>query len=183
MSSGQIKTVTVEALVPNADHREKRGFFVKLSSGLAALVSAATDVPYGVILDGENTDGNDAIAISVGNVGSVRVKVAGSVTKGGLGQLTSTGEVIADAGTGARVLVCVFLEAGSDDELVEAILIKPVSIGNAVTLGNTNGEIGGLTISGSYSQAEVTALRDKVEELADDVRALYVALQAQGAIA
>jgi hypothetical protein len=45
-----------------------------------------------------------------------------------------------------------------------------------VTLGNTNSEIGGLTISAAYSQAEVTALRDKCEELADDVRALSVLL-------
>jgi len=48
----------------------------------------------------------------------------------------------------------------------------------AVTLGNTNAEIGGLTISGAYSQAEVQALRDKAEELADDVRALSLLIHA-----
>lgn len=41
----------------------------------------------------------------------------------------------------------------------------------AVTQGNTDGEIGGLTISDPLTQAEVRALRDKCEELADDVRA------------
>jgi len=46
----------------------------------------------------------------------------------------------------------------------------------AVTLGNANAEIGGLTISAAYSQAEVQALRDKCEELADDVRALSTLL-------
>lgn len=46
----------------------------------------------------------------------------------------------------------------------------------AVTLGNTNSEIGGLTIGAAYSQAEVQTLRDKCEELADDVRALSVLL-------
>lgn len=46
----------------------------------------------------------------------------------------------------------------------------------AVTLGNTNSEIGGLTIGAVYAQAEVVALRDKCEELADDVRALSVLL-------
>lgn len=40
----------------------------------------------------------------------------------------------------------------------------------AATLGNTDGEIGGLTISDPPTQAEVQALRDKCEELADDVR-------------
>jgi len=42
----------------------------------------------------------------------------------------------------------------------------------AVTLGNTDGEIGGLTISDPPTQAEVQALRDACEELADGLRAL-----------
>jgi hypothetical protein len=37
----------------------------------------------------------------------------------------------------------------------------------AVALGHTDGEIGGLTISDPPTQAEVQALRDKCEELAD----------------
>jgi len=48
----------------------------------------------------------------------------------------------------------------------------------AVTLGNTDGEIGGLTVSASPTQAEVQALRDKAEELADDVRALSTLVHA-----
>jgi hypothetical protein len=37
-----------------------------------------------------------------------------------------------------------------------------------VPLGNQDGEMGGLTISDPPTQAEVQALRDKCEELADD---------------
>ena len=48
----------------------------------------------------------------------------------------------------------------------------------AVTLGNTDGEIGGLTISDPPSQAEVQALRDQCEELGDDVRALSTLVHA-----
>jgi len=48
----------------------------------------------------------------------------------------------------------------------------------AVTLGNTDGEIGGLTISDPPTQAEVQALRDACEELADDVRALSTLVHA-----
>lgn len=48
----------------------------------------------------------------------------------------------------------------------------------AVTLGNTDNEIGGLTISVGYSQVEVQALRDKCEELADDVRNLSTLVHA-----
>lgn len=48
----------------------------------------------------------------------------------------------------------------------------------AVTLGNTDNEISGLTISVGYSQTEVQALRDKCEELADDVRNLSTLVHA-----
>jgi hypothetical protein len=48
----------------------------------------------------------------------------------------------------------------------------------AVALGNVDGEIAGLTISDPPTQAEVQALRDKAEELADDVRALSTLVHA-----
>ena len=51
-----------------------------------------------------------------------------------------------------------------------------------VTLGNTDNEIGGLAISAASSQAEVQALRDKCEELADDGRALKAALSSYGLV-
>jgi hypothetical protein len=58
-----------------------------------------------------------------------------------------------------------------------APVVQPASADQAVvTLGNTNSEIGGLTISAVYSDTEVIALRDKCEELADDVRALSTLL-------
>ena len=47
-----------------------------------------------------------------------------------------------------------------------------------VTLGNADGEIAGLTISDPPTQAEIQALRDKCEELADDVRALSMLVHA-----
>lgn len=49
----------------------------------------------------------------------------------------------------------------------------------AVTLGNANSEISDLSIGASYTQAEVQALRDKCEELADDVRALSALVHSQ----
>jgi hypothetical protein len=47
-----------------------------------------------------------------------------------------------------------------------------------VALGNADGEIGGLTISDPPTQAEVQALRDNTEALADDVRALSALVHA-----
>jgi len=43
---------------------------------------------------------------------------------------------------------------------------------------NTDGQIGGLTISDPPTQAEVQALRDACEELAHDVRALSALVHA-----
>lgn len=58
-------------------------------------------------------------------------------------------------------------------------VVQPVGSGQAaVTLGNTDNEIGGLAIGGTYTQAEVQALRDKCEELADDVRNLSTLIHA-----
>ena len=47
-----------------------------------------------------------------------------------------------------------------------------------MTLGNTDGEISGLTIPAPPIQAAVQALHDKAEELADDVRALSMLVHA-----
>ena len=58
-------------------------------------------------------------------------------------------------------------------------ITQPSGAGQAaVTLGNTDNEIGGLTISAAYSQSEIQALRDKTEELADDVRNLSTLIHA-----
>jgi hypothetical protein len=60
-----------------------------------------------------------------------------------------------------------------------APVVQPAGAGQAaVTLGNADGEIGGLTISDPPTQAEVQALRDRCEELADDVRALSTLVHA-----
>lgn len=57
-------------------------------------------------------------------------------------------------------------------------VVAPRADQAAVTLGNVDGEISGLTISDPPTQAEVQALRDKCEELADDVRALSTLVHA-----
>jgi hypothetical protein len=58
-------------------------------------------------------------------------------------------------------------------------VVQPSGADQAVvTLGNVDGEIGGLTISDPPTQTEVQALRDACEELADDVRALSALVHA-----
>jgi len=75
-------------------------------------------------------------------------------------------------------------------KLAAAPVVQPSGADQAaVTLGNADGEIGGLTISDPPTQAEVQALGDKCEELVDDVRnlsalihSLRTALVAEGLI-
>jgi len=114
-------------MTPTADHSDYEGYFVKNSSGSAALCDSASDDPLGVILDGEDTDGQDSIGLLGGMRKTAHVKLAGTVSQFGLIQLTSAGKAEADAGTGARVIVGRVLEAGVADEKVEAILFTPVA--------------------------------------------------------
>lgn len=126
MSAKLVRTNGIIPMTPAADQTGKEGYFVEVSSGEAAVVNAATDVPLGVILYGEDTDGQSAIGIPGALAGTVRVKLGGAVTAIGTKlQLEADGTVIADAGSGARVLVAKALETGAEDELIEAALIEP----------------------------------------------------------
>jgi len=126
------KTNAHVAIVPTADHSDYEGYFVKILSGLAALVTAATDVVFGVITTGEPADGQDSIACSWGGfAGTVHVKLAaspGSVSDGTLLELTANGSVKASTGTAGTIIVAQALESGAANELIEAILIRPVSV-------------------------------------------------------
>ena len=121
------RDVAIESLPQPAgvDHSTKRGFFVELTAGAASVCNAATDEPYGVILDGERAGGRSSVGLCGGNLGTVRVKTSGAVAKGRRGQLAADGTVVQDTGAGARVLVCRFTEDGTSGELVEAVILDP----------------------------------------------------------
>jgi hypothetical protein len=126
------RTNGVLALTPTADHSGKEGFAVNASSGNAALVSAATDIPLGVILEGATTSKKDAVALCDGALaGTVKVKLDGTPGTVALGTylvITATGTFKADPGTGARVRAARALESGAANELIEAVLVKPESL-------------------------------------------------------
>ena len=122
----KINDSAVIALTPSADHSEKSGYFVNLVNGQAVLVSATTDKPIGVILEGEGTSGIDSIALQ--NFGGiVEVKVVGTATAGADGQLNNDGSVKDDT-SGTRIVVCRFLESGTTGALVKAVLYRPLAL-------------------------------------------------------
>lgn len=85
-------------------------------------------------------------------------------TPGGTGVLVAQGLRTLVASDGTNVIYQIGQRTGADQA--------------AVTLVNADGEISGLTVSAPPTQAEVEALRDKCEVLADDVRALSTLVHA-----
>lgn len=116
---------------PADDQTLKKGFFVEKSTGsTVAVCNAATDVPIGVIVDGQPTTGKSSIA-PCGSGAIVKVKcaaTAGSIVLGSYLVLDGTtyGAVKLDPGTGSRVQVARALETGANDALIDAVLIDPV---------------------------------------------------------
>lgn len=120
------------ALTPAADQTGKEGYAVELSTGQASVCNATTDLPFGVITDGAATTGKSSVAVCAGGfAGTVRIKLGatpGTVNAGTLLQLNADGTANADAGSGSRVVFAQALESGAADELVEAVLFKPLSL-------------------------------------------------------
>jgi hypothetical protein len=129
MSTLLARANSIIPITAAADHTGLEGYFVEIASGKAAVVNAVTDIPLGVIVQGDVADGKDSIAVPGGIAGTVKVKLGGAVTAiGAFLTVTTAGTVITDAGSGARVQVARALETGAADELIEAVLINPVSI-------------------------------------------------------
>lgn len=174
-----VNNSAIVPLTPTTDQSAKEGYFVKRVGKTAVLVSAATDIPFGVLVDSEETTGTSSVAIGGVFQGIVTVKlgaVPGNVVATSLLQLNADATVKLDTGTGARVLVAMALESGTADELIQAVLIKPLAIGNAVAFGSTNG-------TAAAASANLANLAAETEKIGDDLRALYAALQAAGVLA
>jgi hypothetical protein len=120
----------IVALTPTADHTGLEGRAVKNSSGSAALIAGATEIPIGVITEGQPTTRKDAVAL-MGFGGTVKVKLdatPGTVVAFSYLVTTATGTAKLDPGTGNRVRFAQALEAGAANELIEARLIEPASL-------------------------------------------------------
>jgi hypothetical protein len=114
------------AMTPVADHRTKEGYFVSVASDVATVLSSATTLPFGVIVEGENTDGVDSIAMC-GEPGLFLVKASGPIAQGAAVQLHTDGSVVTDATAGARVLVGRAAEAAVSGDLFKCQLWTPVT--------------------------------------------------------
>jgi hypothetical protein len=102
----------------------KEGYFVKQSSGTVVIVAAATDRSAGVLVAGAASGDECELALP----GSIElVKLNGTVSKHQEIQVESDGSVIANAGSGGRVIVGQMLEAGVAGDLKRALIYEPQS--------------------------------------------------------
>lgn len=123
------RSIAILPFLAASDLTGKSGHFVTVSAaGAVDLPATATQAPFGLALTDAPTGEPVSVALARGGLaGTVRVKLAGPVPSiGALLALQAGGRVIADPGTGARVLVAQAVETGVTDELIEAVLIAPL---------------------------------------------------------
>lgn len=139
------------------------------------------DIPIGVMTDeAKAAEDNIAIELLGGSKRTLLMVASEAIDAGEYVYTAALGKIQNEpAVAGTYYLVGKALsDAAADGDLVEVQHCLPIKVVVQATFGNTDTEIGALTISGTYTQAEVVALRDKAEELADDVRAIRTSLAA-----
>lgn len=124
MTAGSKKTIT---LTPATDLSTKEGYGVTMTAGVATIGASATVPHKGIILQGSTTSGKCTIALEDYHE-PVFVKVTGTVTQGDYLQQATDGSYVVDAGSGARCLGAIALEAGVSGDLIRAALITHVTI-------------------------------------------------------
>jgi hypothetical protein len=120
----------LESIKAVSDLSAARGKTVKLSTNDATIVTAAADVPYGVVVEEAANAGEATIALCAAH-GECKVLLSGTVAKGAYLQQTAAADAVTDAGTGTRVLFAQALESGVTGEWIRARLMRPESIAGA----------------------------------------------------
>ena len=142
-------------------------------------ICTAADEPLGVITDEAAAAGDPVNVALFGSAESTQLMVASEAITAGAKVYTAAGGKVQNepALAGTYYQVGKALEAGiADGDVIEVDAQEPIRVVVIAALGNTDNEIGALTFSGTPTQAEAEALRDKCEELADDVRNIAGAL-------
>ncbi|MDD2763481.1 MAG: DUF2190 family protein [Opitutaceae bacterium] len=152
-----------------------------------AVVAATSDQPIGVMTD-EAAAAEDPINVELlGVTGrTLPLVAAGAIATGADVYQTAAGKVDVKptaAGTYWRIGTAL-TAATADGDPIEVATSRPRKLIVIAALGNVNGEIAALTFTaGGATGPEVEALRDKCEELADDVRAIAAALNGDADVA
>lgn len=111
----------------SADLTEKEGYAVKISSSKVVVLSAATDLPIGVLhVTGDSDTNVEYIRQSYqGEVGVKLDATPGTVAEGTALCITATGTFKALPTTGAAVIAAYACETGEASQLIRATLCAP----------------------------------------------------------
>lgn len=159
----------------------KEGYLVQLTSAKNT-VQLLTTLPAIGVMHGKLQGANDVNIRLLGKGGTVKVVQGAAIAVGAKVMGASGGKVVtATAGNRAIGIKVGPAANGSDGDVIEIVdIVEPVVLPQDWVPGNADNEIGALTFSSTVVQAEAEALRDKCEELGDDIRALKTALDAAG---
>jgi len=117
---------------PANDLTGKEGQLVQLeTNGTIDLWSVSSGKrPLGAIVHGTSVVEKTSVALCAGGLsGTVKLKLSATVSAPGQElQIDNVGTVSPDAGTGGRTLVAQALETGVADEMIEAVLFRPVTL-------------------------------------------------------
>lgn len=150
-----------------------------------AIPTATADEPIGVCEDQPAAAEDPVNVIMLGaHDGTIPMVAGGTITDGADLYMKSDGNVvIKPTAAGTYWGVGSARGAWAINNVLEVIPRRPRKLIVIAALGNVDGAIAALTISGTYSQAEVQALRAAAETLADDVRAIAAALNGAADVA
>ncbi len=161
----------------------KEGYLAKLVDGTGeatvALAGAGELAPF--VIEEGGASGELITLRPLHSGTNVRVISGATIAGGVLVASASTGKLA--AATAGQYVVGVTEEDSASGNYT---LIRPLAAGTRATVAaaftaqNTDGEIAALTFSATATQAECEALRDKCEDLAEDILAIKVILDAAG---
>lgn len=127
MSSLYARGNAIVPFTPSATQVDKEGYLVDLADDTATISSSASVPAKGVILEGQDTDGISSIGILGGIAAPVRLRAGGTIAQGAEVQQNADGTVLTDAGTGARLIVGIALEAAVAGQLFDAVTHTPIA--------------------------------------------------------
>lgn len=123
-TAGKNKIIT---MVTAATSVGKEGYGYTMTGGTATIGASATVHHKGICIVGAASPTKATFALA-GSEEPVYLKLSGTVTEGDYLQQAADGTYVVDAGSGARVVGAIALEAGISGDLIRAALVGPFTL-------------------------------------------------------
>jgi len=126
MSALKTRAEGIISLAPASDYNDKKGYLVTHDGTTATLSASATVRAQGVILEpGKDANSKITIALLGCYSGTLQMNAGGTIAAGAWVQQDTDGQVVTDAGSGARMLVGQALESAVAGDIFEVAPCTP----------------------------------------------------------